>query len=363
MKKKSNLLLSTLIGLGSLLAFSACNKTTDTVPEPLPETLGYYVLNKGTGANGSLGFFRMNDSQYLGDYYKDANDGAELGNNPTDMVLYGSKLYIAVNGSNRVVVVDSSSAEILKAIDVTEPRYLKAVAGRVYLTSGTDQLNVIDTSTMSISSSITVGNTPEQLAVINDRIFVVNSGAKSAAAGGDYDNRIAVIGTNGSAVERWIPVAPNINKVVADPNINMLYVNAGATAGNTSTPSKMYSVNTQTNGTKAFQFGAENMLLLPGNANTPGALYLSSSNYQSDRLSVLTLNTSTDVVTNFINNTDIKNPTSMQVLPVLSGSGALAITDAKNGSEAGEVLLFNGMGTSIGKFEVGVNPVKTIFVQ
>ena len=98
-----------LVGLS--LALVACN--TDQEDDQLPHiagTAGAYVLNQGNqgnGIDGKLTYVDFEDMVPVHNLFQSAN-GKSMGMSPQDGVIYGSKLYIAVHGSNTVWAIDRS---------------------------------------------------------------------------------------------------------------------------------------------------------------------------------------------------------------------------------------------------------------
>ena len=88
-------------------------------------------------------------------------------------------MYIAVYNSNIIWVVNPQTLEIISSIrpDAASgsPRYLASHNGKVYASMYTGYVAQIDTVSMKIDRTITVGPNPEQLAVAGNRLYVANS--------------------------------------------------------------------------------------------------------------------------------------------------------------------------------------------
>lgn len=368
MKKKINLLCSALLGIGAMLTLNSCSDTTNDIELPqLGENTGYYILNRGSSGAGSLGLFRLGTNEYDANFFKEANDGEELGQNPTDMMFADGKLFITLTGTNQVLAIDSLTAEVEQRISVPEPRFLARRGKTIYVSHGDNMVSEIDASTMAVGKSVTVGNTPEQLIVMNNKLYVTNSGAKTGSQGGDYDNRVSVISLPSfSSVEAQISVKPNVRRIVGDDRTNMIFVNSDSIPGSTDNPSRLTSINTATNTVKTnFTFGAENLVHV---ATNPARIYLTSSNSQEEGDLLRWIDASTDVVTNLPSSTAqaITRPTSMQLLPtLLARDPFIAVTDAKDGNTAGEVVFIDWFQSNSAamKIPAGINPVKMLFLS
>ena len=100
----------------SVSVFTACSDDGTPGPDPSPVNAGegVFVVNAGTMGNipGSLTFIG-NDGGTLQDAFAKANNNMALGDTPNDAIVYGSKLYIVVNGDYCVWVVDRRKLNVL----------------------------------------------------------------------------------------------------------------------------------------------------------------------------------------------------------------------------------------------------------
>lgn len=103
----------------SVSVFTACSDDGTPSPDPSPVTVteGLFVVNAGNMGSipGSLTYIG-NDGSTLQNAFANANGGMTLGDTPNDALVYGSKLYIVVTGSNIVWVADRNSLKIIKQI-------------------------------------------------------------------------------------------------------------------------------------------------------------------------------------------------------------------------------------------------------
>jgi len=356
MKKINSFYLSLLAG--ALFTLGACSKNDDVTPiEPIPEHLGIYVLNEGNfqSTNASLGLYNFRADNYE---TKESN----IGDTGNDIGRYGSKLYVILTGSTptggKVLVYNAKSAEKIGEIPVASPRYIQFYKGKAYLTHGENQLSQIDTgstvtSLPTVAKSIQVGRTPEQLTVFKDKIYVANSGAFSDT----YDNVVSVVNVGSFTLDRNIEVAENITSVHADTINNTLYVNASAiydAAGQITSPSKLYAVNTSTDAKTPFTFGAEQMFIFGK------AAVLISSNKTEGKYNILFTNDiqSQQFNDNAIVNTELVQPYGITFIP---SQGIIAIADAKDFQSNGEVFLYNSSFQQFGKISAGRIPKKVAF--
>lgn len=152
--KKINLMLALA---ASALLFS-CNNNGGSVTIPSPKTQGYWILGEGSfGVDNSTLYYYDLSTQTATNRFETANPEAVLGNTANDMKVYGSKLYVAVDMSNKVVVLNALTGEILQEIDMgtedglrREPRNVTYAAGKVYVSLYSGQVARIDTTTFAV---------------------------------------------------------------------------------------------------------------------------------------------------------------------------------------------------------------------
>jgi hypothetical protein len=148
----------------------------------------------------------------------------ELGDVGNDAKIYGSKLWLVINCSNKVEVLRTKDAVKVGKIDVPNCRYVAFHKGYAYVSSYVGPVNVsqdaplgevykIDTLTMKTVAKVTVGYQPEEMAVIDDKLYVANSGGYRVP---DYDRTVSVIDLKTFTEEKKIDVAVNLHRCRAD---------------------------------------------------------------------------------------------------------------------------------------------------
>ena len=135
------------IALLMLLAIASCRKDDDVVMPTVQETnekvvteyVGMYVLCEGNmGANkATLDYFDLHDGRYYQNIFpsRNPNQVKELGDVGNDCKIYGSKLWLVINCSNKVEVCSADSARSLGHVDVPNCRYLAFHEGYAYVSS------------------------------------------------------------------------------------------------------------------------------------------------------------------------------------------------------------------------------------
>lgn len=210
-----------------ILTGSCMNSKPPVGVLPEPGELGrLYILNEGVMGmgNSSIDFYDFADGTYVTDAFPAANPDVTLGLGDTgnDLAVYGGKLWAVMNGSDLVEVMDASTMEHIRAIDVPVCRDI-AFSGRyAYVTSWagnvsddgdrTGMVYRIDINSLSIAGTVEVGYQPEDIAVLDGKIYVANSGGMTDG----YDNRLSIIDEESFSLERTVEIAANICDIAPD---------------------------------------------------------------------------------------------------------------------------------------------------
>lgn len=205
--------------------------------EETGEIKGFFLLNEGNmGSNkATLDYFDYESGIYTRNIYAERNPGValELGDVGNDLAIYGSRLYAVINCSNLVEIMDASTAKHITDIQIPNCRYLAFSGNYAYVSSYAGPVDInpeyrrgivvkIDTASLQIVDTCTVGYQPEEMAVIDGRLYVANSGGYMAP---DYDSTVSVINLETFEVMREIEVAPNLHQMKTG-NDGMLYVSS-----------------------------------------------------------------------------------------------------------------------------------------
>ena len=180
-----------LLGLAVLLmgtaVMTSCSDDNDG-PETYLQvySTGAYVVNSGNMYNkieSSLTAIDYATSTATQGVFKTAN-GRSLGNTANDGIVYGNKIYLAVDQSNTIEVIDKKTKKSIKQIETTkllgnaegaEPRHIIAGDGKVYFTTYGGYVAAVDTTSFALQKKWKVGNYPEGLVIAHGNIYVANS--------------------------------------------------------------------------------------------------------------------------------------------------------------------------------------------
>ena len=201
-----------------LAVVSSCREDFYIIPSQNQDTgvaptrgniLGMYVLNEGNmGSNkASIDFLDLDENKptvhYLRNIYSERNPNVvkELGDVGNDIKIYGSKLWIVVNVSNKVEVATADSCKRITQINIPNCRYLAFKDGFAYVSSYVGPVKFdkdaplgmvykVDTVDFKKKDSVVVGYQPEELCIVDNKLYVANSGGYRAP---NYDNTLSEI--------------------------------------------------------------------------------------------------------------------------------------------------------------------------
>ena len=237
----------------TLMVLSSCRKDVMIVPMENIDTggktvkseiIGMYLLNEGNmGSNKStLDYLDLsgNDStvHYYRNIYSERNPGSvmSLGDVGNDCQIYGSRLWMVINCSNKVEVARADDAVKIGKVDIPNCRYVSfkngyayvsSYVGSVYSGSSSPLGSVYKVDTLSLQKvdSCSVGYQPEEMAIIGSKLYVANSGGYQGMTGQGYESTVSVIDLDLMQETEKIVVAPNLHRVKAD-KYNQLWVTA-----------------------------------------------------------------------------------------------------------------------------------------
>ena len=219
--------------LSSIILFVACDDmedkpfTSGIIGDPTETgTAELYVLCEGlfNQNNSSLARFSFGNQQMVRDYFKAVNRRG-LGDTANDMAIYGSKIYVIVNISSTVEVIDFRTGSSLKQIQMLaengssrQPRYIAFHKEKAYVCSYDGTVARIDTTSLSIEAITSVGRNPDGICVQNEKLYISNSGGLDYSSGLGVDNTVSVVDIATFKESSKLTVGPNPGKIVAGPD-------------------------------------------------------------------------------------------------------------------------------------------------
>ena len=186
---------------------------------------GLYVLCEGNmGSNKArLDYINLYSGEYYANWYGSQNPRQlkELGDVGNDIQAYGGRLYAVINCSHKVEVMDRQARHIGQ-VDIPNCRYLAFKGDKMYVSAYVGSVAnpellgsvyEVDTATLEIKREVKVGHQPDELCIIDDNLYVANSGGYLTNR---YDSTLSVIDLNSFTEVEKINVGLNPTRVRTD---------------------------------------------------------------------------------------------------------------------------------------------------
>lgn len=328
---------------------------------------GMYLLNEGNmGSNKcTLDFYDFATGDYHRNIYAERNpsEAMELGDVGNDIAVYGSKLYIVVNCSHKMEVLDAATGVKIGKVDIPNCRYVKFYGAHAYVSSyigpvGADPdcplgaVFKVDTASLSIVGKVAVGYQPEEMETVGNMLYVVNSGGYRPP---EYDNTISAINLDTFTVDHTIEAAPNMLRLRKDRYDRLWATSRGNHADK---PSRILMLEPKGGRyalSKTFPYAADNIAL-----RGDSLLFISSEGGNS--YGAIDVGTGRFLGSFISDGTDagITRPYGLAVDPA---GGDIYLTDAKNFVSSGTLYAFDGLGRKKWSVRTGDIPVAMAFAK
>ncbi len=330
---------------------------------------GFYLLNEGNmGTNKStLDYYDYSAGTYTRNMYTQANPDVTmaLGDVGNDLEVYGSRMYAVINCSNKVEVMDAKTAKRIGQVDIPNCRYVAFHKGYAYVTSyaGPVQINPtyeqlgyvakVDTATLQIVDKCVVGFQPDELAIVNNKIYVANSGGYMVP---NYENTLSVIDIESFTELYEIEVAENLHRVRSDRYGNLWVTSRGDYFDN---PSRLYCINAKIEQVTDTLDIPTSSMWLDGDS-----LYICGYNNSTNKASynIVDVKSKSEVTNNFVKDgteSAIRIPYGVAVNPI---SKDIYLFDAKNYVTPGYIYCYGKDGILKWKVRTGDIPAHLAFI-
>ncbi len=349
------------------LVFASCKK--DDVPNPgpsVPAAKGIYILSEGFfgGNNSKLAFRDAATSLLYNDFFLQQNPAQTLGlgDTGTDLLIYGGKIYIVMNNSANVTVLDASNGTFISRISFLNgtvnknPRYAVGAGGKVFVSAFDNTISVIDTSSLAITGSITVGANPEQVIATDNYLYVANSGGLNYP---DVDSTVSVVDLNSLTEIKKITVGLNPQRLAINSQGNILVTGYGDAFAAVPVPAFVKMINGTSNelmNVTVADHEYDHVKVFENKA------YL-FNNYGGGNIKLVDANDLSVIRNNFI--TDGTVITNVYAIDIDEQNGDVFICDSKDFTSAGEVFCFDTEGRKKYSFSIapGISPNKVAFLR
>ncbi len=349
-----------LAAIAFAVVLSSCHKDKiqPNTGDPVAERAGVYVLNQGNigKPNSTLTYYDFTSKKVTADIFSSANGGVALGNTANDAAVYGSKMYLIVDVSSTIEVVNAKTAKSIKKISVKngdvnrEPRSVVFAKGKALITTYDGNVAVLDTASLEIEKYIKVGRNPEQMVVVGNKLYVANSGGLDFA---DPDKTVSVIDLTIFAETKKITVGVNPVSIAADAYGDVYVVSFGVYG---KIGSALTIINTATDAVKSQNDidAAYGTPIIIGGDNA----YLVTAD---NKIQVYNVKNETVTSAGFI--TDGTKVTTPYSLNVDATTGELFVGDAVDYSSNGVLYVFDKTGKKEYSIATGINPGRIVLVN
>ncbi|MFZ9028176.1 MAG: YncE family protein [Crocinitomicaceae bacterium] len=326
--------------------------------KPEPVTIegfnnGIVVLCEGLFQqnNSSISWINKSNEAVSNGVFNVVND-RHLGDTGNDLLHYGSKIYVAVNASSTIEILDAntfkaSNQVIMEAGGMAkQPRYLEGHNGKVYISCFDGFVDVLDTVTGTVLNRIAVGWNPDGMTQLNDYLYVSNSGGLNFPT---MDSTVSVIDLNTDAELIKVTVGLNPGDIEASSNGNIYVISRGDYGA---IPSKLVKIDPATFQTTDLltdvleinPFGPDEFLITYENA---GGVSIGVFNAVSEQL------TNADLI-------NTANITTVYEAVFNEQDQLIYVLDAMGYSNTGYVRAYDVNGNFVKDYHVGLNPTDLI---
>lgn len=196
--------------------FGPINKNQNTeIPQSFQN--GVFIVNEGnyTWNNASIDFYSFAENKIYQNVFL-AQNNYPLGDVAQSINIFDSKIYIVVNNSGKIEVLNSADLKKTATIsNLISPRYIEFIdKNKAYITDlYANKISVLNLQNYTISKQIKVKSACEQMIKHQNKLFVTNMGG----------DKVYVVNTNKDELIDSILVGKEPNSIVLDKN-NKIWV-------------------------------------------------------------------------------------------------------------------------------------------
>jgi hypothetical protein len=319
-----------------------------------------WVLNEGLWNmnNSSITGYHTISKSHTTDFFSEEN-GRVLGDVGNDMMVYGAKVYVAVNQSSVLEVVNVYSGKSIKQISLInekgkgrQPRCITSYRKYVYVCCFDGYVLQFDTSSLHLVSVLKAGDNPDGICVANDKLYVSNSGGLNYP---DYGNTVSVFDLASGKEIKKITVHTNPGKLMSDAYGRVFLMSLG---NYEDIPSRLQRINTLSDTVEeTYDFSVSNFDIYRT------TLYFYHYDFQSGKTVFKQMDTQSGQISVAAfpsSNQKLQTPYCLSVNPY---TGDVYIGDALDYQSNGDMYAFTPKGELKYNFETGICPKKVVFLE
>ncbi len=309
---------------------------------------GVFIVNEGnyTNGNGSVSFYNFYTNKIYNGIF-DAANKRPLGDVPVSMEIINGMIYLVVNNSGKIEVVNPDDFKSVKTISgFSSPRFILPVNNtKAYVSDlRSNYISVLDLQTNTIIKQIYCGKSTDRMLKYNNKVFVCNWSEYYVKA---PNNTVQIIDSDLDKLIDSVKVGKEPNSLVLDKQ-NRLWVLSSGGYNNEEIP-ELNCINTNS-------LQIEKKILFAIKYLSPVNLCINQSKdslwYINNNIYSITINDNQLPATPLI----YKKNRLFYSLEVNAPNSELYISDAIDYNQNGYIYRFTPQGSVIDSLRAGIIP-------
>ena len=348
-------------------------EVVDAAVDASAEPSGIYLVNEGNqGSNKArLDFLNFHNGFYIRDVFTEYNPEVVkgLGDTGNDVQVYKGKVFVVVNGSHKVEIMDAYSMKRLAQVDVPNCRFIAFDGNSAYVTSYVAKdketlktqkgaLYRIDLDTYKVTGQVTVGYQPEQLVIMDGKAYVANSGGYVAG----YDDTVSVVDLKSMKVEYDIEVAVNLELMLVDADGTIWVSSRGNYVDVSSTLNYLVKKGDKYELGGSVNVPVSSMALAGDKIYVIGTTYIPPTWKPTTTYNIVNVKTRELESGSFITDGTESDIATAFTVTVNPGNGDIYVTDAKDYVSSGTLHCYTGSGKHKWSVRTGDIPARIAFL-
>ena len=236
------------------LLFTSCDDMYD-VERPVIDidtTANYRVAVLCEGLfnmnNSTLAYYDAPSNTIDYNIFKEKN-GRGLGDTANDMKLYGDRLFVIVNVSSQLEIIDTATFVSVKQIPffnedgrARQPRFIEFYEDNAYVSCFDGMVARLNLNTLEITGWVRCGRNPDNIAVANGKLYVSNSGGLDKP---NYDTTVSVVDLRSFTEIKRIEVGVNPGAIASDSEGDVYVVTRGDYENTASSTYAFHKIDTE----------------------------------------------------------------------------------------------------------------------
>lgn len=344
-----------LLLVGLFFFATACKRESTPEPKAPPTDVGsesVYVLCEGSlgSGNATLWLQDTKSNVVYENVYQTANN-EQLGDILQSMTAIGDKLFLCVNNSDKIVVLNKSDRKKIGTINVSKPRYILPIsATKAYVSSiFSNTVHIINPQTLTVEGAITMpAKNPEAMVLSGNKAYICTWDTSCRS--------LYAIDTATDQITGTIPIAGAAPQAVVTDGQGYLWVMSGNVAkGKSAALTQIDPTSEKT--LKSFQFPAKADPIKPVFDGSGSTLYFIEVNYngETDNNGIYRMN----ITDNALPSAPFIQAKELQYFWGLGydqQNDRIYVGDPKGFIQKGSVYVYDKSGAEVNKFDVGLGP-------